>query len=164
MALVTVNEFVNKYSLTLTDFNASDLAAYIDRYEEITLIELFGKELYDLWVAGLVGSDPLYTYLRDPFTVQLSCGTILKSRGVNDMICGVVYFYWSRDIITQQSSNGAVEKLGENSTIPSLFRANIQSRWNEAIDTYCSIQGYICENSSDYPTFLGQTKTILPIF
>lgn len=164
MAYVTVNDFVNKFELTLTDFNTAQLQSYIDRYETISLIELFGKELYDLWVAGIGGADPIYTKLQDPFTVQLSCGEILNSRGVNDMLLGIIYFYWSRDIITQQSSNGVVEKAGENSTIPSLFRANLQSRYNEAIETYCAIQGYICENSTDYPTFKGLSKSILVTF
>ncbi len=164
MAYITTDDFVNKFKLTKNDFNESELNSYIDRYEEITLIELFGKELYDLWVTGIAGSDPIYTFLRDPFVVQLDCGTILNSRGVNDILLGVVYFYWSRDIITQRTSNGSVKKKEENSTEATQFKANLQSRWNESIETYCSIQRYICENSSVYPDFLGLEKHILPLF
>ena len=40
MAIVTTTDFVNKFELTLTDFNTAKLTAYIDRYETITLIEL----------------------------------------------------------------------------------------------------------------------------
>ncbi len=71
MAIVTTTDFVNKFELTLTDFNTAKLTAYIDRYETITLIELMGKELYDLYVIGIAGADPIYETLRDPFTIQL---------------------------------------------------------------------------------------------
>ena len=161
---VTNASFIDKYKLTLTDFNATELTAYIDRYETITLIELLGKELYDLYLAGLTGGDPIYEFLRDPFTVQLDSGQILNSRGVDDIILGVVYFYWSRDIETQRTSNGSVQKKGENSEVASQFKANLQSRWNEAIKTYQDIQCYILDNSDVYPTFEGYTKEIMPMF
>ena len=163
MALITVNDFVNKFELTLTDFNTSELTEYIERYETITLIELFGKELYDLWVIGIAATDPIYEFLRDPFIVQLESGKILNSRGVNDTLLGVVYFYWSRDIMTQRSSNGSVQKKSENSENVSQFKANIQSRWDEAIRTYQAIQDYIIENDDVYPTYLGVCKTTLQI-
>lgn len=161
---ITAADFINKYKLTTTDFNETQLDAYVTRYSEITLIELFGKELYDLWVTGIGGSDPIYEFLRDPFTEQLDCGLILNSRGTDDILLGVVYFYWSRDIMTQQTSNGPVEKAGENSTIASSYRANIQSRWDEAVNSYQAIQKYICDNSDVYPTFKGLPKTFLNIF
>ena len=67
MSLIAPADFVNKFELTLDDFNEAKLQSYIDRYETITLVELFGKELYDLWVIGLVATDPIYEFLRDPF-------------------------------------------------------------------------------------------------
>jgi hypothetical protein len=163
MALITVDDFVNKFELTLTDFNSASLTEYIERYETVTLVELFGKELYDLWAIGIAATDPIYEFLRDPFIVQLESGKILNSRGVNDTLLGVVYFYWSRDIMTQRSSNGSVQKKGENSENVSQFKANIQSRWDEAIRTYQAIQDYIIENDDVYPTYLGTCKTTLQI-
>ena len=164
MAIITVDNFVNKYELTLTDFNTTQLTSYIDRYETIALVELFGVELYDLWVIGIGASDPIYTFLRDSFTVQLSNGVILNSRGVIDMLTGIVYFYYSRDIMAQQSSNGVVEKKGENSENVSGYFANIQSRWDEAIETYNAIQYYVSDNLDVYPTFEGHIKQTLPQF
>ncbi len=161
---VTVNDFIDKYKLTLTDFNTSELASYIVRYETISLQELFGIELYDLWVIGIGAADPIYEFLRDPFTVQLESGEILNSRGVDDVILGIVYFYWSRDIETQRSSIGSVKKKGENSEAASQWKANLQSRWDESIVSYQAIQGYICDNMDVYPTFMGLPKTVLPIF
>ena len=161
---ITNASFIDKFELTLTDFNATKLTAYIARYETITLIELLGKELYDLYVTGIAGADPIYEFIRDPFTVQLDSGRILNSRGVDDVILGVVYFYWSRDIETQRTENGSVQSVGENSVVATQFKANLQSRWNESIESYEAIQLYIIENLDVYPTFEGYKKEIMPLF
>lgn len=161
---VTATSFINKYETTQNEFDTAKLTNYISRYETITLIELFGKELYDLYVAGLVATDPIYEFLRDAFTVQLEDGIILDSRGVDDIILGVVYFYYHRDNYTQQSINGGIKNTGENSENVSVFVSNIQSRWDETIVSYQAIQGYICENIDVYPTYLGLNKQILQLF
>jgi len=164
MAIVTTTDFINKFELTLTDFNTAKLTAYIDRYETITLIELLGKELYDLYVTGIAGANPIYEQLRDAFTVQLLSGEILDSRGVVDMLTGMIYFYYSRDINTQVTENGNVISKGENSDRASAFKANVQSRWMESKETYNAIQDYILDNSSVYPTFLGYEPQNLQVF
>ena len=161
---VTYASFINKFATTQNEFDQAKLTDYIARYETITLIELLGKELYDLYVTGIAGGDPIYEQLRDAFTVQLDGGEILDSRGVDDIILGVVYFYYHRDNYTQQSINGGVKNKGENSDNVSVFVSNIQARWDEAIVSYQAIQGYICENDSVYPTYLGLNKSILGIF
>ena len=161
---VTVASFINKFETTQNEFDTAKLADYITRYETITLIELFGKELYDLYVIGIGASDPIYKFLRDAFTVQLDNGIILDSRGVDDVILGVVYFYYHIDNYTQQSINGGIKNTGENSTNVSVVVSNIQSRWGEAVTSYQAIQGYICDNLDVYPTFKGLPKQILGIF
>jgi hypothetical protein len=161
---VTYASFINKYETTQNEFDQAKLTSYITRYETITLIELLGKELYDLYVTGVAGGDPIYEQLRDAFTVQLDSGTILDSRGVDDIILGVVYFYYHRDNYTQQSINGGVKNTGENSENVSVFVSNIQARWDEAIGSYQAIQEYILENDSVYPTFLGLKKETLQLF
>ncbi len=161
---ITAISFANKFKLTLTDFNTTEIDDYILRYEVDNLVELMGKELYDLYVIGIAGSDPIYEQLRDAFTEQLSDGTLLISKGVDDISLGVVYFYWSRDNMTQQTSNGPVSQKGENSENATLYVANIQSRWNEAVKSYDAIQRYICDNLTVYPTFKGFRKEVLNIF
>ena len=164
MSYVTEADFINKFSLSKNDFDAGKLQVYIDRYETITLVELFGKELFDLWVTGIGASDPIYETLRDPFTVQLDNGLILDSRGVNDVLLGVIYYHYRVDMATQITITGSVKPDSETSSNVNLLQANLQSRYNEAISTYCAIQGYICENDTVYPTFLGVQKPILSIF
>lgn len=161
---VTVASFINKFETTQNEFDTARLADYITRYETITLIELFGKELYDLYVIGIAASDPVYTVLRDAFTVQLENGIILNSRGVDDLVTGIIYFYYHRDNYTQQSINGGVKNKGENSENVSVFVSNIQARWDEAVSSYRAIQCYLLDNNTIYPTYLGLNKTILQLF
>lgn len=161
---ITVDDFVNKFELTIGDFNTDEIQAYIDRYETITLQELFGVELFDLWEAGLVATDPIYEFLRDPFTVQLDSGIILNSRGIKDIVLGVVYFYYKTDDYTQETINGSVKAKSENSDTVNLLKANVQSRYNEAIFSYHAIQAYIIKNKDVYPTYKGVQKSILSTF
>ena len=161
---ITEQDFINKFELTLGDFNTDKFVAYIDRYETITLQNLFGVELFDLWEAGLTAANPIYETLRDPFTVQLECGEILNSRGIKDILLGVVYYFYTADNYTQKTINGSVKMNGENSDNVRLIKANLQSRYNEAMESYHAIQRYICENKDVYPTYKGVEKSILSIF
>ena len=164
MAIVTTSDFIDKFKLTLTDFNTNELSSYIERYETITLIELMGKELFDLYVIGFGLNEPIYVKLHNSFIEQSDCGEVLNSRGLKDLILGTVYFYYSRDILTQRSENGSVAKKGENSSNVTQIQSNVQSRWDEAVDTYCAIQSYIIENHDVYPTFRGLERQKLPLF
>ena len=164
MAYVTEADFINKFSITKGDFNTDKINEYISRYETITLQRLLGVELFDLWEAGLVATDPIYEFLRDPFTVQLDNGMILNSRGTKDVILGVVYFHLAVDGYTMQTINGSVESKGENSDKANLLTANVQSRYNEAVDSYDAIQLYVCDNLDVYPTFKGVHMEILSTF
>lgn len=158
------SDFVQKFSLTKNDFDATRLTYYIDRYESITLQQLFGVELCDLWVTGVAGTDPIYEALRDPFTVQLDNGVILNSRGIQDLLLGAIYYQYVTDSFTQKTITNPVKSNNENAENANLYTANVQSRYNEAIDTYQSIQGYILDNLDVYPTFKGLQKPVLLMF
>ena len=161
---VNTTDFVNKFSITTNDFDAGKLDYYIDRYETITLQELFGVELYDLWVAGIAGTDPSYETLRDAFTVQLDCGLILNSRGIEDLLLGVIYYQYKTEAFTESTITSNVKSNNETAENVGLFTANIQWRYNESIGTYAAIQEYICDNLDTYPTFKGIEKPILLMF
>lgn len=161
---VNSTDFVSKFSITKNDFDSGKLDYYIDRYEIITLKELFGVELFDLWEAGIAGTDPIYETLRDAFTVQLDCGLILNSRGIEDLLLGVIYYQYKIDAYTQSTITSNVKSNNENAENVGLFTANIQSRYNESIGTYAAIQEYICDNLDIYPTFKGVHKPILLMF
>lgn len=158
MSILAPSDFTGKFELTINDFTVDKIQEYIDRYETISLIELFGKELYDLWVIGIGLSDPLYDTLNDPFIEQLSSGLIIQSKGVNDMLKGFIYFYYSRDAYTQATAQGNVKNNGQNSTNSSFAMSQLAQRYNESVDSYEAIQLYISNNIADYPTFLGCKK------
>lgn len=164
MSIIADTDFIGKYQIALTTFNAANVQLYIDRYEPMLMRELLGVELFDLYEAGITGIDPIYEKLRDAFIEQLDNGKILESKGVVDMLTGFIYFYFSRDQYTQQTSAGAVKNKGENSTNASFAMSMLNSRWNEALDTYQAIQDYIRENIDVYPTFKGVQKyTVLSL-
>jgi hypothetical protein len=164
MAYVTEADFINKFELTKSAQTATLIGAYISRYETITLQKLFGVELFDLWEAGLVATDPIYEFLRDPFTVQLDNGLILESKGIKDIILGVVYYHYVVDRSTQQTINGRTKSASENADNVNLLQSNVQSRYNEAVSSYHAIQSYVCDNLDVYPTFKGVNEEILSIF
>ena len=157
-------DFVQKFKITKNEFDQGKLDYYISRYEVISLQELFGVELYNLWVTGIGASTAIYTKLRDPFTEQLDCGIILNSRGIKDVLLGLIYFQYKTDGYTQTTITANVKSKNENAENASLFTANIQSRYNESIETYKAIQGYILENLDVYPTFKGIDKSPLLMF
>lgn len=158
MAYITVEDFVNKFEIHTIGIDDEKLTAYIDRYEAIYLIEMLGKELYDLFIAGVTAGTPIYITLYNPFVEQINCGEILNSRGVEDMLLGFTYFEYQRDAKVQQTSIGTVKMKSENSERAGNLNTNIFGRYNESIDTYKAIQQYILENISTYPTFRGIEK------
>ena len=72
------------------------------------------------------------------------------------MLKRMIYFYYVRDQYTQMSTLGAVKNKGENSESTTYVMSGLNARWNEAVETYHSIQRYIELNKQvDYPTFKG---------
>lgn len=157
-------DFTGKYSITKNDFEAGKLDLYINDLEVISLQELFGVELYDLCVIGIAASNAIYTKLRDPFTVQLEDGTLLKSRGIKNVLLGIIYFEYKTDGFTQSTITANTKSKNENAETANLFTANIQSRYNESIKSYHAIQCYILDNLDVYPTFKGIVKEPLLMF
>jgi hypothetical protein len=158
MATILYTDFIGKFEQTVNQYTEDKLTAYIERYQTIYLIEMLGKELYDLYVQGLIDEDPIYQFIENDFIEQSSCGEILNSRGIKDMLLGFIYFEYQRDAKTQQTINSAVKMKGENSERAGNYNTNIFGRYNESIDTYKAIQQYCMDNYSDYPTFKGIEK------
>lgn len=161
--MVLVSDFVGKHQVAVNDFTLPKLMAYIDRYEQRYLIELFGQDLYDLWVI-----DPLvapYDLLTNPFTFQSSCGTIYHSTGVKDMLLGFIYFDYVTDLNVSQSVGGAVLKANENSNKSTGTESLAWQRHIESVTTFKAIQERIKDNLEDYPTFKGVEKMdVIPFF
>lgn len=160
---ITTSQFVDKFSLTVNEFTNTSLEQYIERYNEKVLVELLGKELYDLWDANQ--NNAPYDVLTNPFIWQSSCGKVYQSKGMLELSLAMIYFYYARDIIQQQSTNGAIRSSNENGNGMTFTESLIWQKYNEAKETYDAIQEYICENSDLYPTFKGVAmRTLIPFF
>ena len=56
---------------------------------------------------------PIYEKIFLPFIEQTDRGDILESKGMKDLLTGMIYFYYVRDQYTQMSTLGAVKNKGE---------------------------------------------------
>lgn len=158
MSLIIADDFTGKYEVHISQFTADKLQEYIDRYETSILNKLLGVELYNLFIADIVlpVPSPIYEKIFLPFIEQTDRGDILESKGMKDLLTGMIYFYYVRDQYTQMSTLGAVKNKGENSESTTFVMSGLNARWNEAVETYNSIQHYVELNKSvDYPTFKG---------
>jgi hypothetical protein len=160
---ITPEDFVNKFEIHTNGYNLAKLTSYIERYSESYLIDLFGVELYNLFIAGYE-DEAIYIYLYEPFNYQLDeCFDykILKSRGIFDMLLGFIYCHYLEDINVQQTINNPVKIKGQNSERANKFDANFYGRWNESVQTYQAIQRYCLDKESVYPTFKGVKKDLI---
>lgn len=138
------------------------LQVYIDEWEEEYLQDLLGCELYDLFVADLVGGVPqtqIYLEIYTSFCYdELECGYRNKSEGMVKMLQKFIYWKYSRDIKVKATNTGNVVNDNEVSREADFGASRIYELYNQGIKSYCAIQRFICDNSSDYPTYNGSKK------
>ena len=162
---ITVDDFVGKFELSVGMYSNTNIQAYIDRYEEQYLVDLFGKRMYDQFVADLDGvtglpQSPDFIFLYNPFVDDSYFDHYYhnQSKGIKDMLLGFVYFEYTKDLISQMTPFGNVSQNSENSTVESTTYTMIYNRYNESIFSYRAIQQYIYLNKHKVKT--GQLVTI----
>jgi len=156
---ITYLDFEGKFSLHSGMYEQDKINDYVDRYERIYLIKLLGVDLFNLFVANLVGgipTDPKYLAIYESFEYDsASCGDITISEGMVDLILGVVYFQYLKDQTSQVWVSGQVSPTGENSNNQSTLNMMMYTRYNDSVRSFKAIQRYICDNSTDYSDFNG---------
>jgi hypothetical protein len=158
MSIVLNSDFVGKYELTLTQYNTSLIDSYITKYEKYYLTKMLGKTLYDLFIANLVSGVPtstIYQTIFNPLYVDTFVNGESESKGIKEMLLGFIYYHYTLDSQQQQTSVGVTAPKSENSNDVNLNSVSI-SRFNDNVESYKTIQSYIQQNSSDYPTFNGK--------
>lgn len=157
---VNIGDFENKFELSSGMYSNNKIQEYIDRYEDIYLVELLGVELYNQFIADLdvnnIPQDAKFIKLFNPFNEQISF-TLMISRGMKDMLIGFIYFQYLKDLITQTTSVGVTKAQEQNSKVITSH-TTIYGRYNESIKTYNAIQEYILFNMNDYADFKGIQK------
>lgn len=157
---VNSSDFKDKFEVSTGVYSNNKIQDYIDRYEDIYLVELLGVELYNQFIADLdtnnVPQDPKFIKLFEPFNEQISF-TLMISRGMKDMLIGFIYFQYLKDLITQTTSVGVTKPQEQNSKVITSH-TTIYGRYNESVKTYNAIQEYILFSMTDYADFKGVQK------
>lgn len=157
---ITSSDFIDKFELSTGMYADAKIEAYIDRYEDVYIAELFGINLYNEFVADLdidnVPQDVKFTKVFEPFMEEKDL-RILISKGMKDMLLGFIYFEYQKDQITQSTPAGVVQQQGENSK-QIHSHTTIYGKYNEAVKTYRAIQDYIFLNQATYDGFRGVLK------
>ena len=157
---VNIGDFENKFELSTGMYSNSKLQNYIDRYEDIYLVEMLGVELYNQFIADLnlqnYPNSNKFIKLFNAFNEQISF-TLMISKGMKDMLVGFIYFEYLKDLVTQTTSVGVTKPQEQNSKVITSH-TTIYGRYNESIKTYNAIQEYILFNMTDYADFKGVQK------
>ena len=133
------------------------IQSYLDKYEKHYLIKLLGADLYDLFIADLVAGVPtsaIYLDIFNEFRVDRT-GCVRISEGIKEMLIQFCYFHIIRDL-GEKKGIGGVGKYVTEVSESRYDGFNIIEALNEGIDNAKAIQWYICDNSTDYPTYNGQ--------
>ena len=166
MAILQPSDFTENpiYNIALTLQADCELEAMIDDVEKNTLQELLGCELYTLFISDLTVGTPqvpqtqIYIDIFDAFCFDhVLCGP-QTSKGMKDLLMAYTYFEWHRYNLNKSTSTGMVRGDSENSNSVLAESFGTYDKYNRAVDSYRSIQQYIYDNSTLYPTFEGRRK------
>ena len=174
MSFLQPSDFKGIVAQSKNEFTESEIQLYIDRFEPIYLRDLLGATLYDLFVADLTPAAPpivptsvpvsaIYTSIFEPFQDDNgnTNGCQHISEGMVQMLKFFVFFEYARDNQFDFVITGATKTKYSNSEIAVLNQTNAIDNYNEGIKTYREIQWFICENSTDYPTYNGKKKEFM---
>jgi len=150
MYYLTPNDFNGKFALHTGMYANATIQDYIDRYEPLYLMQLFGAKMYDQFVNDMgvfnIPISPNFQFLYNPFHENIAFNTLVVSNGLVDMLKGFVYFEYCKDLTNQMTINGNVRPTGENSADVSTLYSMMYARYNESVRTYRAIQTHIVNN------------------
>jgi hypothetical protein len=148
-------------------FTSNPLQFYLDKFEVFYLIALLGAELYkdfatDFAITGTAPTDPKFIEIWNEFQMDDSCG-IRVSEGMKEMLALFIYFEWLRDQASKNNISGPQSNVQANSTATPYHATNIYTNYNEALETFKSIQWLICSNPNayDWTKYNGQRLEIV---
>src|SRR5210317_1663867 len=118
--IISVADFdPGKYELHTGMYDQARIADYIGIYEKPYLIRLLGAELFNEFEADFIAGGGIPTEARfqkilNPFYEDYNFNVVI-SEGMKEMLLGLVYFEYAKDLSNQMSNNGLVKPQGENS-------------------------------------------------
>lgn len=145
-------DFVAPFEVTFPTINGRDTIVEntLNRLEEMQLIKLFGKDLFDVF--KLNPTDVIYQPLYEP----LYNGRFYSSN-IKDVILTFVFIRYQRISYSLVTENGRVLKKSSTSNTLNPIVADRQMI-NQAVDGWKSLQIYCSKN---YANFKGVDKNYL---
>lgn len=166
MAFTTTTDYTGFYQISGNSFSSDELEIYIDSIEPDVLRDLLGCDLYDLFIADLVGGVPQTQRFIDIYNSFCyddgnTNGTQYKSKGIKEMLKGFVYYSYVSDSDFANIISGNIKNTFSNSERATGVEFGLRDRYNTSLLTYEAIQWFICDNSATYPEFNGMTKEFI---
>lgn len=136
-----------------------DLSKLIAKYEKKVLTDLFGKDMYTAFIAGIEEPSPL------PKWTNLKNGVAGEWMGLTNadklsLIANYVYFFYMRKENLQTVGIGTVETKADNAHKSSPVEKYVRA-WNEMVDWICELHAYILANASEYPDYENINRSSL---
>lgn len=136
------------------------LRMFIDDMEIRFMKELFGIELYRLYIAGVEANTPKYIALRDGAAFIDRAGMPAEYKGLRytngtakkSAIANYIYYWWSRKEATSTTPSG--EKKADTQNASDASPAIKQARaWNEMVRLNRECVEFLLSNDIEYPEF-----------
>jgi hypothetical protein len=161
--IIQITDFKDKYAITQNSFSTTSLQSFINNYELKYLYDLLGVTLGDLLYADITTpfAEPdtlIYQTIFNSLNYDDS-NIQIRSNGIKEMLLGFIYFEYTRTQNVQNTITGNVQAQNEVSQLVNYGSTPIYFNYNEAVKTYRSIQIYINDNLTVYPTFNGLMKS-----
>ncbi len=143
-----------------------DLQTYIDTAELEILQEMFGLELYDLFIADLIAGVPQaarFIAVFDAFyddTDALAgwcCGSS-RSEGIKKMLMRFIYFEFRREQPFQNTSTGTIASERDNARDAKGPEYGLTKKYNIGVNSYQAIARKMILDGTTYPEYKGISK------
>lgn len=164
---VNTSDFTNgEILISQSSATEQELEPYIDTAELEILQELFGSELYALFIADLVGGVPqdarfvavFNAFYDDSDSVVGWCCGASRSEGIKKMLMRFINFSFTRDQPHQNTPVGTVKNQSENSTNASAAAYGAVIKYNIAVESYQAIARKMILDTATYPEYNGIAK------
>ncbi len=156
-----------RYMINDDDWTRQSLKQYIKLNEKKLLYDLLGIELADLLLLDLdqykEPQNARFTAIFNPLSFNFK-DKIYHSEGIKEVLKGLVYAEFTKEQNFKNNINGNSQNLYEQGEVISSKMAGLTNKYNEAIDSFWSIQVFCCDNRDVYTEFNGQSKDYNSIF
>ncbi len=165
----TTDFLTGEIIVSQTTNTTKSLQIIIDKLEVNVLQELFGSELYKLFIDDLVNNvpqDPRFIAVFDAFyndddvsnSFGCWCGGAFRSEGIKKMLMWLIYWSFAKDQAFQNASVGTVRNEEENSTIVNGSAYGLNIKYNEGVRSYQAIARLMIDDLTTYPEYNGIAK------